>query len=220
MFWKLLVLLNVIWMELMVVMEQQIEALAEEFQPMLSEVRDSDLLKDVETIAKGLADASGDLRYYLPGWCSESYFPLMVAEWTIDIFFFCWCCPAGGSSRPCLPQRTQILLSSLFSPLYLHSRTSRFVLLIDTPSTFAVSVSWTEQVVDMPFTLVKIQSISSDISGFTGDETTRRNIKLLIKSLSRLLWLVVWRSGGIDVGRVERLAVLVTPEVGSEGIAN
>lgn len=31
------------------------------------------------------------------------------------------------------------------------------------------------------------QSISSDISGFTGDETTRRNIKLLIKSLSRLL---------------------------------
>jgi len=32
-----------------------------------------------------------------------------------------------------------------------------------------------------------IQSISSDISGFTGDETTRRNIKLLIKSLSRLL---------------------------------
>jgi hypothetical protein len=31
---------------------------------MLSEVRDSDLLKDVETIAKGLADASGDLSYY------------------------------------------------------------------------------------------------------------------------------------------------------------
>ncbi|KAM3210660.1 hypothetical protein ACQJBY_064560 [Aegilops geniculata] len=31
------------------------------------------------------------------------------------------------------------------------------------------------------------QSISSDISGFTGDEATRRNIKLLIKSLSRLL---------------------------------
>lgn len=46
----------------MVVMEQ-IEALAEEIQPMLSEVRDSDLLKDVEIIAKGLADASGDLRY-------------------------------------------------------------------------------------------------------------------------------------------------------------
>jgi len=37
------------------------------------------------------------------------------------------------------------------------------------------------------FTLKNIESISSDISGFTGDETTRRNIKLLINSLSRLL---------------------------------
>uniref|UniRef100_J3L8C5 Mce/MlaD domain-containing protein n=1 Tax=Oryza brachyantha TaxID=4533 RepID=J3L8C5_ORYBR len=37
------------------------------------------------------------------------------------------------------------------------------------------------------FTLKNIESISSDISGFTGDEATRRNIKLLIKSLSRLL---------------------------------
>lgn len=33
-----------------------------------------------------------------------------------------------------------------------------------------------------------VQSISSDILGFTGDEATRRNLKLLIKSLSRLLW--------------------------------
>lgn len=32
-----------------------------------------------------------------------------------------------------------------------------------------------------------LQSISSDIVGFTGDEATRRNLKLLIKSLSRLL---------------------------------
>jgi len=37
------------------------------------------------------------------------------------------------------------------------------------------------------FTLKNFESISSDISGFTGDETTRRNIKLLINSLSRLL---------------------------------
>jgi hypothetical protein len=43
---------------------EQIEALAEEVQPVLAEVRDSDLVKDVETIAKGLADASGDLRYF------------------------------------------------------------------------------------------------------------------------------------------------------------
>lgn len=37
------------------------------------------------------------------------------------------------------------------------------------------------------FTLKNIESISSDILGFTGDEATRRNLKLLIKSLSRLL---------------------------------
>jgi hypothetical protein len=37
------------------------------------------------------------------------------------------------------------------------------------------------------FSLCFMQSISSDISGFTGDEATRKNIKLLIKSLSRLL---------------------------------
>jgi hypothetical protein len=33
-----------------------------------------------------------------------------------------------------------------------------------------------------------MQNISSDILGFTGDEATRKNLKLLIKSLSRLLW--------------------------------
>ncbi|KAF3437821.1 hypothetical protein FNV43_RR20577 [Rhamnella rubrinervis] len=37
------------------------------------------------------------------------------------------------------------------------------------------------------FTLKNIENISSDILGLTGDETTRRNLKLLIKSLSRLL---------------------------------
>lgn len=37
------------------------------------------------------------------------------------------------------------------------------------------------------FTLKNIENISSDILGFTGDEATRRNLKLLIKSLSRLL---------------------------------
>lgn len=36
--------------------------------------------------------------------------------------------------------------------------------------------------------MLPLQSISSDIVGFTGDEATRRNLKLLIKSLSRLLW--------------------------------
>ncbi|XP_044465090.1 protein TRIGALACTOSYLDIACYLGLYCEROL 2, chloroplastic-like isoform X2 [Mangifera indica] len=37
------------------------------------------------------------------------------------------------------------------------------------------------------FTLKNIENITSDILGFTGDEATRRNLKLLIKSLSRLL---------------------------------
>ncbi|KAL6994183.1 Protein TRIGALACTOSYLDIACYLGLYCEROL 2, chloroplastic [Sarracenia purpurea var. burkii] len=37
------------------------------------------------------------------------------------------------------------------------------------------------------FTLKNVESISSDVLGFTGDEATRRNLKLLIKSLSRLL---------------------------------
>ncbi|OMP06289.1 Mammalian cell entry-related protein [Corchorus olitorius] len=37
------------------------------------------------------------------------------------------------------------------------------------------------------FTLKNIENISSDILGFTGDETTRKNLKSLIKSLSRLL---------------------------------
>ncbi|KAL0352636.1 UNVERIFIED_CONTAM: protein TRIGALACTOSYLDIACYLGLYCEROL 2, chloroplastic [Sesamum angustifolium] len=35
--------------------------------------------------------------------------------------------------------------------------------------------------------LIVQMSISSDILGFTGDEATRKNLKLLIKSLSRLL---------------------------------
>ena len=39
---------------------EQIEALAEEVQPLLQEVRDSDLVKDAEAIANGLAGASGD----------------------------------------------------------------------------------------------------------------------------------------------------------------
>lgn len=36
--------------------------------------------------------------------------------------------------------------------------------------------------------ITSLQNISSDILGFTGDEATRNNLKLLIKSLSRLLW--------------------------------
>lgn len=40
----------------------------------------------------------------------------------------------------------------------------------------------------LPFIIIPpLQNISSDVLGFTGDEATRQNLKLLIKSLSRLL---------------------------------
>lgn len=44
-----------------------------------------------------------------------------------------------------------------------------------------------QSIYTLVFTLKNIESISSHISGFTGDEVTRNNLKLLIKSLSRLL---------------------------------
>ncbi|XP_074587282.1 protein TRIGALACTOSYLDIACYLGLYCEROL 2, chloroplastic-like [Curcuma longa] len=44
-----------------------------------------------------------------------------------------------------------------------------------------------ESILTLIFTLKNIESISSDISGLTGDEPTRKNLKLLIRSLSRLL---------------------------------
>ncbi|ONK67758.1 uncharacterized protein A4U43_C05F3470 [Asparagus officinalis] len=44
-----------------------------------------------------------------------------------------------------------------------------------------------KSIVSLIFTLENIESISSDISVFTGDEATRDNLKILIKSLTRLL---------------------------------
>ncbi|KDO45102.1 hypothetical protein CISIN_1g0179471mg, partial [Citrus sinensis] len=44
-----------------------------------------------------------------------------------------------------------------------------------------------KSVYSLIFTLKNIENISSDVLGFTGDEVTRRNLKSLIKSLSRLL---------------------------------
>lgn len=41
---------------------QQIEVLGEDIQPLLAEVRDSTLLKDVESLTKSLAMATEDLR--------------------------------------------------------------------------------------------------------------------------------------------------------------
>lgn len=47
----------------------KIEGLSEEIQPLLPEVRDSNLLKDVESIAKGLADASDKTDEVIHAYC-------------------------------------------------------------------------------------------------------------------------------------------------------
>lgn len=44
----------------------QIQAMAEDVQPLLAEVHDSGLLKEVEYLTKSLTQASDDLRYILP----------------------------------------------------------------------------------------------------------------------------------------------------------
>jgi len=42
----------------------QIELMMEDIQPLLVEVRDNALLKDVESLTKSLAEATEDLRYF------------------------------------------------------------------------------------------------------------------------------------------------------------
>ncbi|CAA3032345.1 TRIGALACTOSYLDIACYLGLYCEROL 2, chloroplastic [Olea europaea subsp. europaea] len=100
----------------------QIKAMADDVQPLLAEVHDSGLLKEVENLTKSLTEASEDLR--------RVHSSIMT------------------------PENTELIQKSIYTLI---------------------------------FTLKNIESISSDILGFTGDEATRRNLKLLIKSLSRLL---------------------------------
>ncbi|KAI4310758.1 hypothetical protein MLD38_035709 [Melastoma candidum] len=100
----------------------KIEAMAEDVQPLLAEVRDSGLLKEVESLTVSLTKASEDLRRV--------------------------------HSSVMTPENTELIQKSIYTLI---------------------------------LTMKNIESISSDIMGFTGDEATRRNIKLLIKSLSRLL---------------------------------
>ncbi|XP_022723087.1 protein TRIGALACTOSYLDIACYLGLYCEROL 2, chloroplastic-like isoform X3 [Durio zibethinus] len=102
--------------------QQGIEAMAEDVQPLLSEVRDSGLLKEVENLTRSLTQASEDLRRV--------------------------------QSSVMTTENTELLQKSIYSLI---------------------------------FTLKNIENISSDIMGFTGDESTRKNLKSLIKSLSRLL---------------------------------
>ncbi|CAI9769176.1 unnamed protein product [Fraxinus pennsylvanica] len=100
----------------------QIKAMADDVQPLLAEVHDSGLLKEVENLTKSLTQASEDLR--------RVHSSIMT------------------------PENTELIQKSIYTLI---------------------------------FTLKNIESISSDILGVTGDEATRRNLKLLIKSLSRLL---------------------------------
>lgn len=100
----------------------QINAMAEDLQPLLADVRDSGLLKEVENLTRSLTQASDDLRRV--------------------------------HSSILTPENTELIQKSIYSLI---------------------------------FTLKNIENVSSDILGFTGDEATRKNLKLLIKSLSRLL---------------------------------
>lgn len=100
----------------------KIQAMAEDVQPMLAEVRQSGLLQEVESLTRSLSQASEDLR--------QAHSAIMT------------------------PENTELIQKSIYT---------------------------------LVFTLKNIESISSDILGFTGDEATRKNLKLVIKSLSRLL---------------------------------
>ncbi|VFQ92342.1 unnamed protein product [Cuscuta campestris] len=100
----------------------KIKAMAEDVQPLLTEVRSSGLLGEVESLTKNLTQASEDLR--------------------------------NVHSSVMTPENTELMRN------------------------------WLNTLV---FTLKNIENISSDVLGFTGDEATRRNLKMLIKSLSRLL---------------------------------
>ncbi|KAF3637569.1 Protein TRIGALACTOSYLDIACYLGLYCEROL 2, chloroplastic [Capsicum annuum] len=100
----------------------QIKAMAEDVQPMLADVRDSGLLKEVDSLTRSLALVTEDIRRV--------------------------------HSTVMTPENTELIRKSIYT---------------------------------LVFTLKNVESISSDILGFTGDEATRRNLKMLIKSLSRLL---------------------------------
>ncbi|KAJ9701608.1 hypothetical protein PVL29_006823 [Vitis rotundifolia] len=100
----------------------KIKAMAEDVQPLVTEFRDTGLLKEVESLTKSLAQATEELRRV--------------------------------HSSILTPENTELIQKSIYTLI---------------------------------FTLKNIENISSDILGFTGDEATRRNLKLLIKSLSRLL---------------------------------
>ncbi|KAK7372688.1 hypothetical protein VNO80_06075 [Phaseolus coccineus] len=100
----------------------QIKAMAEDVHPLLAEVRDSGLLKELENLTQNLTQASEDLR--------RVHSSIMT------------------------PENTELVHKSINT---------------------------------LSFTLKNIEYISKDVVGFTGDETTKKNLKLLIKNLCRQL---------------------------------
>lgn len=100
----------------------QMKAMALDVQPLLAEVRDSGLLKEVESLTRSLTQASDDLR--------RAHSTIMTNE------------------------NAELIQKSIHTLI---------------------------------FTLKNIENITSDMVGFTGDESTKKNLKLLIKNLSRLL---------------------------------
>ncbi|AET00103.2 hypothetical protein MtrunA17_Chr5g0441001 [Medicago truncatula] len=100
----------------------QMKAMALDVQPLLAEVRDSGLLKEVESLTRSLTLASDDLR--------RAHSTIMTNE------------------------NAELIQKSIHTLI---------------------------------FTLKNIENITSDMVGFTGDESTKKNLKLLIKNLSRLL---------------------------------
>ncbi|KAG4962069.1 Protein TRIGALACTOSYLDIACYLGLYCEROL 2, chloroplastic [Glycine max] len=100
----------------------QIKAMAEDVQPLLAEVRDCGVLKEVENLTQNLIQASDDLRRV--------------------------------HSSVMTPENTELFQKSINT---------------------------------ISFTLKNFENISKDIVGFTGDETTKRSLKLLLQNLSRHL---------------------------------
>ncbi|KAF6137775.1 hypothetical protein GIB67_040483 [Kingdonia uniflora] len=146
------------------------EAMAEDVQPLLAEVRDSGLLKEVESLTRTLTKATEDLR--------------------------------SVNSSVLTPENTERIRKSIYSFLFTLKNIEHFVhiftyydfqlskwmslLLVSDSQLSLRRMRWFFSTFII-FDVLILQNISSDVSGFTGDEATRRNLKLLIKSLSRLL---------------------------------
>ncbi|KAH0852312.1 hypothetical protein HID58_090873 [Brassica napus] len=125
---------------------RKIQAMAEDAQPLLSEFRDSGLLKEVECLTRSLTQASDDMR--------KVHSSIMT------------------------PENTELIQKSIYTLVY---------------------------------TLKNVESISSDILGFTGDEATRKNLKLLIKSLNLFSTTLLLVSPTMRKGRVSSAVAPALP---------